>query len=72
MTIAYRTCEVCDGGEPEEIFVYVLRCARDSRRCRDCLTAGNGFGIDEWIYRYKPDGTHTKNPYVEVFGEGLI
>jgi len=72
MTIAYRNCEVCDAGEPDDIFVYELRRARDGRRCRDCITVGNGFGIDEWIYRDNPDGTRTNNLYAEIFGGGLI
>jgi len=63
-----RNCEVCDSAEPDGIYTYELVWSRSvSRstawRCHDCLTTGNGFGIDEWLYRDNPDGTRTNNPY---------
>jgi hypothetical protein len=66
-TIHYPNCEVCDSAEPDEVYTYQLRRGQEARRCFNCLTEGNGFSVDEWVYRETPEGIRTNNPYAEVF-----
>jgi len=63
----YPNCEVCDSAEPDQVYTYELRRGKEARRCVDCLANGNGFSVDEWLYRETSEGKRIHNPYSEMF-----